>query len=78
MGLRPVDNNQSTRFTSYSFNGANEGFNNEFNLDIETLFFEGDLGSLFPNLDKAGIKPIDYGFYSWTTAHYFSGRDSYQ
>jgi|LWDU01.1.fsa_nt_gi hypothetical protein len=62
VGLRPVDNNQSTRFTSYSFNGANEGFNNEFNLDIETLFFEGDLGSLFPNLDKAGIKPIDYGF----------------
>ena len=26
------------------------------------MFFEGDVGSLFPNLDQAGIKPIDYGF----------------
>ena len=28
----------------------------------DSLFFEGDVGSLFPKLDKAGIKPIDYGF----------------
>ncbi|MFP6748566.1 MAG: hypothetical protein VCD66_13330, partial [Alphaproteobacteria bacterium] len=25
-------------------------------------FFEGDFGSLVPNLDPLGIKPIDYGF----------------
>ena len=37
-------------------------FKNELNVDIETLFFEGDLGSLAPNLDKAGITPIDLGF----------------
>jgi hypothetical protein len=62
LGLRPFDNNQPGRFTRYSFDGGNEDFNNELNLDIETLFFEGDLGSLFPNLDRAGMKPVDFGF----------------
>ena len=63
LGLRPVDNNQPRRFTRYSFDGAeDDGFKNELNIDVETLFFEGDVGSLIPNLDKAGIKPIDFGF----------------
>ena len=62
LGLRPVDNNVPNRFTRYTFSGSNEGFNNEFNLDVETLFFEGDLGSLFPKLDPKGGKPIDFGF----------------
>lgn len=62
LGLRPVDNNQPTRFTRYTFDGADEDFKNELNLDIETLFFEGDIGSLIPNLDRAGIEPIDFGF----------------
>lgn len=62
LGLRPFDNNQPSRFTRYTFDGSNEDFNNELNFDIETLFFEGDLGSLFPNLDQAGMKPVDFGF----------------
>ncbi|MFQ5764767.1 MAG: hypothetical protein ACE5GT_07560 [Rhodospirillales bacterium] len=62
LGLRPVDNNQPTRFTRYTFDGADEDFKNELNLDVETLFFEGDVGSLIPNLDKAGLRPIDFGF----------------
>ncbi len=62
LGLRPTDNNRPDRFSRYTFNGREEGANAEFGLNVETLFFEGDIGSLFPNLDKAGIKPIDYGF----------------
>lgn len=62
LGLRPVDNNVPGRFTRYTFEGADDDFKNEFNIDVETLFFEGDLGSLIPNLDRAGIKPIDFGF----------------
>ena len=62
LGLRPVDNNQPDRFTKYSFESSNSGFKNELNLDVETLFFEGDVGSLLPVLDNAGIKPIDFGF----------------
>jgi len=62
LGLRPFDNNQPSRFTRYSFDGSNEDFNNELNFDVETLFFEGDIGSLFPNLDRVGMKPVDFGF----------------
>lgn len=62
LGLRPTDDNFPTEFTRYTFEGQDEGFNEFFNLDIETLFFEGDFGSLFPNLDKPGMKPIDFGF----------------
>lgn len=62
LGLRPTDNNRPNRFTRYTFDGQEEGFNKEFGLNVETFFFEGDFGSLFPNLDQAGIKPIDYGF----------------
>ncbi len=62
LGLRPVDDNRPDQFTRYTFDGREEGFNDNFRLGVETLFFEGDLGSLFPNLDQAGLKPIDYGF----------------
>ena len=62
LGLRPFDNNLPSRFTRYTFDGSNEDFNNELNIDVETLFFEGDIGSLLPKLDRAGIKPIDFGF----------------
>lgn len=62
LGLRTTDNNRPDRFTRYTFEGSNEGFNDEFDFNIETLFFEGDLGSLFPNFDREGQKPIDLGF----------------
>jgi hypothetical protein len=62
LGIRPTDNNRPNRFTRYTFEGEDRGFNDEFGFNVETLFFEGDLGSLFPNLDQAGILPIDYGF----------------
>lgn len=62
VGLRSLDNNRPDKFTRYTFSGRNEGFNEELNLGLETLFFEGDIGSLFPFLDQAGLKPIDYGF----------------
>lgn len=62
LGLRPTDNNRPNEFTRYTFDGQNEGFNKEFGFNIETLFFEGDLGSVFPVLDKKGARPIDLGF----------------
>ena len=62
LALRPTDNNSPSRFTRYTFEGADEKFKNEFSADIESLFFEGDIGSLVPNLDVAGIKPIDFGY----------------
>ena len=62
LGIRPTDNNRPDEFTRYTFDGREEGFNKEFGFNIETLFFEGDLGSLFPVLDKKGSRPIDLGF----------------
>jgi len=62
LGLRPVDKNRPDKFTRYTFSGADKGFNENFRFGLETLFFEGDLGSLFPVLDKAGVLPIDLGF----------------
>ena len=64
MNLRPLDKNRPTEFTRYGFDapGNDEGFRGEFNPDLEALFFEGDLGSLFPRLDPAGITPPDFGF----------------
>lgn len=62
LGLRPVDKNRPDRFTRYTFSGADKGFNENFRVGIETLFFEGDVGSLFPVLDRAGVIPVDLGF----------------
>ena len=62
LGLRPFDNNRPDRFTRHTFDGASDGTTNELNVDAETLFFEGDLGSLIPNLDPAGITLLDFGF----------------
>lgn len=62
LGLRPLDKNEPGRFTSYGFEGQREDFVNELNNDVETLFFEGDIGSLFPGLDPGGFKAIDFGF----------------
>jgi hypothetical protein len=62
IGFRPLDRNRLDSFSRVTFNDNRGGDQEEFNLDIRTLFFEGDLGSLFPGLDKAGVKKLDYGF----------------
>jgi hypothetical protein len=63
IGIRPLDKNSIQHFNRLDFDSSsNQGYEGEFNGDIRALFFEGDFGSLFPNLDSLGIKPIDYGF----------------
>jgi hypothetical protein len=62
VGIRPLDRNAPSQFSRVSFNDNRGSGESEFNLNIRTMFFEGDIGSLFPGLDPAGIKPIDYGF----------------
>ena len=62
LGLRPTDKNRPTDFTKFTFDGSEKGFNPDFRIGLETLFFEGDVGSLFPVLDKAGFVPLDFGF----------------
>ncbi len=61
IGFRPLDRNRFTEFTRYGWSPEN-AYRGELNADIRTLFFEGDIGSIFPFLDPKGMKPIDYGF----------------
>ena len=64
VGIAPLDKNGFGTFTRYSFisNQDREGWQDEISLYPRTFFCEGDLGSLFPNLDPRGTKLIDYGF----------------
>jgi len=64
LNLRPLDKNRPAEFTRYSFDAPqdDEGWRSEFNPDLEALFFEGDLGSLFPKLDPEGMTPLDFGY----------------
>ncbi len=67
IGFRPLD--QGGQFTRYTLStNLNDGletpeddFVDEFNFGIRTLFFEGDIGELFPALDWNDGKGLDIG-----------------
>jgi hypothetical protein len=68
--LRPFDEGftgpapQSGRFTGYYWNASRSGGDGkkEFNADVINLFFEGDIGEMFPNLDPEDKLPLDISF----------------
>lgn len=61
IGFRPLDKNG--KFSGYRFkNATDEGWQNRLNGNIRTLYFEGDFGELFPNLDPHDRRSLDYGF----------------
>jgi hypothetical protein len=56
LGMSPL--RDEGQFTGYTFEPDRlEGSDNAFNSDITTLFFEGELGEIFPDID-----PTDQGF----------------
>ncbi len=68
IGLRPLDNGVFARpalakYTGYQFSPeGTEGWVYKFNARPTTLFFEGELGQIFPGLDPMGTQPTDIGF----------------
>ncbi len=64
VGLRPFD--EGGRFSSYFFEHPDPtldgAFQDELDLEIESLFFEGDFGEIFPNLDETDLGSLDVGF----------------
>lgn len=64
VGVRALDGDG--RFTSYFFEHPDDTLDGEFqdelDLDLEALFFEGDFGEIFPNLDKDDFGITDFGF----------------
>ena len=64
IGVRPFDENG--RFSSYFFEHPDPTLDGEFrdelDLEIESLYFEGDFGEIFPNLDREDFGSSDVGF----------------
>ena len=64
LGIRPLD--EDGQFTSHQFRpdgpGDEAGYVEAINAQITTFFFEGDLGEIFPNLDRNDQKRLDLGF----------------
>lgn len=59
IGLRPLD--RENRFTAVSVEPDGD-FQDELNGVVRTLFFEGDLGEIFPTFDIADTRMLDVGF----------------
>ncbi len=64
VGLRALD--EDGRFTSYFFEHPDANLDGEFeselNAEISSLYFEGDIGEIFPNLDREDFGALDVGF----------------
>lgn len=62
VGMRPLDRElaSSRQFATWDF--RNGDTINGFNADIQTLFFEGDFGEIFPYLDPYDTHWLDIGF----------------
>lgn len=62
IGMRPL--NDDGKFTGWQFkpDGRDDGFRDEGNLRLTTLFFEGDFGEIFPRLDPRDKRDLDIGF----------------
>ena len=61
VGIEPL--NDAPKFSGYRFDPREqEGWVDGTNIDIATLFFEGDFGEIFPLLDPDDRLPLDVGF----------------
>ncbi len=59
-GDRPFDENGT--FSGYQFSpDGTDGSVNGFNFDVTTLFFEGDIGEMFPDVDPEDSASFDLG-----------------
>lgn len=62
VGFRPLDKN-GLAYTGYTFEPESKRqFNEAFGATPRVLFFEGELGEIFPNLDPNDSRSLDYSF----------------
>lgn len=60
--MRPLDG-QGGGYTGYNFEpNATDGWREDFNARLTKLYFEGELGELFPGLDPSDSHTFDIGF----------------
>ena len=59
VGFRPLD--EDGDFAGYRFE-EDPDWTGGFDAEVRTAFFEGDFGEIFPKLDAADRRPLDFGF----------------
>ena len=57
--LQPFHSQET--FTRYRFEPENGEFSSHINLDVNALFFEGDIGEMFPKADPLDSAALDFG-----------------
>ena len=57
--LQPLHSQET--FTRYRFEPENGDFTSHINLDVNALFFEGDIGEIFPKVDPFDSASLDFG-----------------
>lgn len=62
LSVRPLDKDGQFSGQKFSPRDGTEGNVNGLNGRIRTLYFEGDFGELFPNLDPEDTRRLDWGF----------------
>lgn len=62
LGLRPFDEEVANARRFSGFDLRNGDTIDGLNAEVQTLFFEGDFGELFPFLDPYDVRRLDYGF----------------
>ncbi len=62
VGIRPMDQERGSVRAFSGYDLRNGRVNDAWNIDVQTLFFEGDFGEIFPRLDPFDGLALDYGF----------------
>ena len=61
-GIRPFDEEEATTRDFGGFDFDRGRWRDAWNGDVQTLFFEGDFGEIFPTLDPYDQRALDFGF----------------
>jgi hypothetical protein len=72
-GVRPLDHEIDNVRTYTSYNLTQKRYVDGWNFYPQTLFFEGDFGEIFPDLDLYDTKALDYGFSIGRQPAFFQG-----
>jgi hypothetical protein len=61
LGVSPLHTDDGA-FSTWTFTGPDSGYESELNFNLTSLFFEGDIGEIFPGLDPEDTGQWDIGF----------------
>ena len=62
VGFRPLNELNAAGYRFRPSGGPRTGWQDHFSGELKTLFFEGEIGEIFPGLDNNDRRPLDIGF----------------